>query len=101
MRFALLLARTIGRTLAELRECMTAHEFGLWQAAYVAEPWGEAREDLHAGIVAAAVTNVAGKVMPKGKLVTPADFFVRWGKQDQIERAPDDEPAPLDFFRGM
>lgn len=38
MRFALLLARTLGRTLAEVGE-MTSAEFQLWAMEYRMAPW--------------------------------------------------------------
>lgn len=53
-----MLARTLGRTLGELERTCSAQEFGLWQAAWSLEPWGEFRTELAAGVVASTIANV-------------------------------------------
>ena len=58
LRFRLLLARTLGRTLQELADSITAEEYGLWWAEYCRSPWGELRQDTGFGIVAATLANV-------------------------------------------
>lgn len=98
MRFALLVARTLGRTLDELCQSMTADEFGLWLADYQRDPWGEVRADLRAGIVAAAVTNMAGKTLRQGKTVAPGEFMPRFADEEVKDTPPDD---PMAFLKGL
>lgn len=54
----LFLARTLGRTVQELGETLTAEEFAMWQAEYQREPWGEFRIDLAGGVMASTLANV-------------------------------------------
>lgn len=98
MQFALLLARTLGRTLAELGS-MTAKEFALWQAEYLARPWGEERADLRAGIIASTVANYAGKQRAENAgLAVPKDFMP-FKREAEPERTEDDDPTA--FFRRL
>lgn len=93
MRFALLLARSLGRTLEELGRSMSAYEFGLWQAAYAAEPWGEWRTDFAGGMVAATIANVnRARNSPS---YTPADFMPRFDRQDDAPATPEQLAARL------
>ena len=73
----------MGRTLAELRETLTADELLLWQARNRESPIGLERQDFHAAQVAAAAGG--GKI---------ADLLPRWGE------AGDDPDAALDQFMG-
>ncbi len=81
MRFALLLARSLGRTLEELGATMSGWEFGLWMAAYAAEPWGEWRTDYAGGIVAATLANINRK--PSASPFSPADFMPRFTRAEE------------------
>jgi hypothetical protein len=72
VRFAFLLARTLGCTVHELAQRMTAYEFGQWQALFMAEPWGEVRGDVAAGVVASTIANVNRS--GSSKAFTPLDF---------------------------
>lgn len=95
LRFALILARSLGRTLEELGETCSAQEFGLWQALYADDPWGPARAELVGGVIASTIANVnRGKdtepfkpldFMPYAHLARPA--------------APAAEPTSADFFQ--
>jgi len=40
LRFVLFLARTLGRTVAELGG-MTSYEYALWRTEYAVAPWGD------------------------------------------------------------
>lgn len=94
----MLLALQLGRTLHELAETMTAEEFGLWAALYAADPWGEQRADLRAGIVAATVANYAG--MQRSKQAGPArptEFMPYVEREDAVQRDPD----PMQHFGAM
>lgn len=56
------LARTLGyRSLSELLDTMDSDEYCLWAAEYERSPWGEFRDDLRGGVLAATVANYAGK----------------------------------------
>ena len=61
----------------------------MWEAAYQAEPWGDVRADLGAGIVAATIANVnRGKDSPA---YTPGEFMPFYEKADEpIEGAAHD-----------
>lgn len=90
MQFALLLARTLNKTLNELMDCMDSAEFCLWQAEYNRSPWGEFRDDLNAGAIQSTLANYAGKTrkdnLPPAK---PIDFMPYY--------QPKPEPAKDDF----
>ncbi len=52
---------------------MPAQEVAVWEAAYMAEPWGEVRDDMASGVVAATIANVnRGSGTPA---FSPADFM--------------------------
>jgi len=84
----LLLARTLGKTLAELQAGITAEEFGLWKAEYALRPWGEYRADLRAGIVASAVAN-KGLTEP---VYVPLDFMPFQKKKKAEEQHQEESP---------
>lgn len=66
---------------------MPAQEVAIWEAAYMVEPWGEVRDDMASGIVAATIANVnRGKDTPA---FTPADFML-FHERQQPESAPHD-----------
>lgn len=53
---------------------MTFNELRAWEAYYALEPWGQARDNMHAGLIAAAVSNPHRK---KGtRPVTHKDFML-------------------------
>lgn len=54
---------------------MTASQLTEWAAYFSLEPWGTDVDDQRAGVVAATVANMAGKVLPKGKELSPSDLF--------------------------
>lgn len=56
-------------------EGLSATQLAEWEAFYTLEPWGADVDDHRAGIVAAAVANMAGKQMRKGKVAVPSDYF--------------------------
>ena len=88
----MVLAGHLGMTLGELGERMSAQEFELWWARHQRVPIGEIRADLHTGIVASTVANMAGKVL-KGQNMPPADFMPKYEKPE--------EPDPMQFFGAM
>jgi len=52
---------------------MTAQEFQDWKAFYLVEPFGNTREDLRAGVIAATIANTFKK--KSATRIKPADFF--------------------------
>ncbi len=53
-------------------EEMSASLFDRWMAYYTVAPWGEERDSLHAGIIAAAAV---GPHCKKGQAPKPKDFM--------------------------
>jgi len=58
---------------------MSAREFGLWRAYYAAEPWGEYRADLRAGLSTSTLVNMQSK---RANL-KPADFLLEFKKPER------------------
>jgi hypothetical protein len=93
------LALALGCTLDDLSQRMTGAEFGLWLAYYERDPFGDARGDLQAGIVAAAVANYAGKTRSAGSgPASPAEFMPFMDSDEPTEQA---EPDPVAFFSSI
>lgn len=69
MAFALLLARTMGMTLATMDATMSSGEFALHYADYRRNPWGPQRDEFNFAMLASATLNGAGAK------TTPSDFM--------------------------
>lgn len=82
-------------TLGELGERMSAQEFELWMALHARDPIGDIRADIHAGIVASTVANMAGKILKDGKQTAAGDFMPFREKQQDVD------PDPAAFFGAM
>jgi hypothetical protein len=80
-------------TLGELGERMSAQEFDLWWSLHMQDPIGSLRSDLHTGLVAATVANMAGKTL-KGKPMCAGDFML-------FNRKAEVEPDPAEHFGAM
>lgn len=52
-----------------------------WAASYAIEPWGEARQDLQAGVVAATVAN-ANRAKSTDRVFGPRDFALAFGPRE-------------------
>ena len=78
-------------TVAELGQRMSARELGEWIALSRLEPFGDARADLRAGIVASAVVNVHRS--RDDEPLTPDDFMPDFYRQPEPE---DDGVADID-----
>jgi len=62
-----------GMTVRELLARIDSHELSEWMEYYKSDPFGNARSDLHAGIVAATIANVnRGK---NSRSFQPSDFM--------------------------
>lgn len=77
MRFALLLARTLGRTYDELLDTMTGEEFALWLAEYQRSPWGEVRSDVRNASLQALIANIHRDTKRRADPYTTRDFILR------------------------
>jgi hypothetical protein len=62
--------------VAELLETISSEELTEWAAYYQLDPFGSARGDIQAGVVASTMANIHAK---KGHTFTPADFLPRFG----------------------
>ena len=84
------LAAFLGKTVSELD--MTWEEFIYWQVYLKLEPPEQAANERTA-VVLAQITNMAGKTLPKGRMLSADDFL---GKRR--EQSPDEQIA---FMRGL
>lgn len=76
----------VDRLLAEL----STHEFDEWLAFYSIEPWGEARADVRAGIVASTIANVNRNPKYRRKPYSPQDFMPVYDKPPKPAPTTDD-----------
>ena len=78
-------------TVRELLARVDSRELSEWMAYYQLDPFGNVREDLHAGIVASTIANVnRGK---NDKAFQPSDFMPFMEKPEQTV---DDMKAVMD-----
>lgn len=85
------MARTLGRTLAEMEAGMSGAEYALWEAEYRISPWGDWPAQVMQATVAATVANVnRGKDSP---VYSPQDF-IPWAEKQQEEQEED----PIEFL---
>jgi len=92
------LALALGCSVREV-ELMSAAEFDEWGNYYAVEPFGAARDNLHAGIVASVIANAA-RAMSGGKKsdpFKPTDFLL----QTADERQKRSLAAGVAKLRGM
>lgn len=72
---------------------MSSRQLSAWMAYDSLEPFGEAREDLRAGIIASTIVNV--RVDPKkGKYAKPQDFMPQFDEADE-DLTPEEEQRLL------
>lgn len=94
MRFALRLARALGRTLNELGATMSADEFSLHYQDFCLEPWGDAR--LAVEMAALRSATLRGPVRNPPGL---QDSLLRFDAPQGAEPAP--EMDALDFVAAL
>lgn len=83
--FFLQLAREMGMTAMELSERMTYWEFTQHVMSYRQNPWGDARADLHAALIACTVANT----VPRKKGTPPfiiTDFLLRMRQKQDVPK---------------
>lgn len=83
-----MLARTLGRTLAELNATMGAGELLLWQALYRVEPWGEIRADFRNASQMALSAEMKRDRKRRGKPFQVAEFMPKWWGEDDTPESP-------------
>lgn len=93
--FLFRLAAHLGRMVYEL-ETMPATEFDEWRQYYEIEPFGEWRDDLRTGILAALTANIH-RDPKKGRRYQPKDFIPSFGIPAE---KPKRDPAMKKLLRG-
>ncbi len=81
-------------TVKEMLQRIDSTELAEWMAYYGLEPFGQEREALHAGIIAATVANANAA---KGKTYQPSDFMPDFERKGQTA---DDMRAILNAMAG-
>jgi hypothetical protein len=85
-RFWMLLARTLGMTVAEAMERIDSAEFTSWMAEYEISPWGEMRSDIQsANIARFAVMAQSGREVSQWAFMPQLAF-----PTDTQEQSPDE-----------
>lgn len=92
-----MLARTLGRTLAELESTMGAGELLLWQALFRVEPWGELRADFRTASQMALMAEMKRDRKRRGKPFQVAEFMPNWWGDD----APESPQAMMAKFAAL
>lgn len=82
--FKFRLALALGRTVGELDATLGSGELTEWKAFYAMEPFGAFRDNLHAGVVAAAIVNV-NRARRGDKVYGPSDFLLRTEEEQRKE----------------
>lgn len=91
------LALALGKTVNQIGREMSSHELGQWMALYRIEPFGDERNDLHAGIVASTIVNCTPR--KDSRQYKPTDFMPRWDRQDQVDNDPDQKIAKAEWAK--
>lgn len=92
-----MLARTLGRTLAELEATMGAGELLLWQALYRIEPWGELRADFRNASQMALMAEMKRDRKRRGKPFQVGEFMPKWW----MDETPDSPQAMMAKFAAL
>lgn len=72
-------------TVRELLTRMDSRELSEWMAYYSIEPWGQERDNVHAGIIAKAVYDVH-QDPKKRRDISPLDFVMREKEEPDPEQ---------------
>lgn len=84
-------------TVGQLERTMGAQELDDWVAFYGVEPWGAYRDNLHAGIIASAIVNMAPNRKRGAKAVKPGDFVLRAAEEKRAQ----DTRKSLNYLRAI
>jgi len=82
-------------TVETMLATISSRELAEWMAYYGLEPFGQEREALHAGIIAATVANA--NASSKSKTFQPSDFMPDFERKEQTA---DDMRAILNAMAG-
>ncbi len=85
-------------TVGELLARISSRELSEWMAYAQLEPWGEARADLRAGIVASTVANTARDPKKRKKPFAPEDFMPKFEKETQ---SAEEQRARMDALAAL
>lgn len=97
-----MLALKLGRTLEELGETMSAHEFAMWTALYQENQLGELFAYERAGIIASTIANYAGmQRAPSAGPARPSDFMPYKPKGWEEREEEVLEPDPVAHFTAV
>lgn len=75
-------------TVAELLERISSSELSEWMAYYQVEPFGQERDNLHAGIIASVFANANRDRKKQKKPFTIKDFMLSF-KKDKPKKSPE------------
>lgn len=84
----------MGKTIAELETTLGASELDDWYSYWSEEPWGAWRDNVHAGLIAAACLSPYQK---PGHRVTHEDFMLK----SADKRRADDTAQSLDWLTAV
>ena len=97
-----MLARTLGRTLDELGDSMSAAEFLDHWDDYQRDPWGGLRDDLNTAHITKSIANYAGKMRKDSLEYRDAVDVLRYETDKllnpQEHEAPEKEIDPATFL---
>lgn len=74
---------TLGWSVAELNERMSAYEMLRWEILEQIDPWGPRRGDYQAAVIAWAIANVLGGKTPFKKIMRMFDFEEKHEQSDK------------------
>jgi len=89
-----MLARTLGRSVDELLESISADEYVMWMLEYARNPWGDRRSDVNLANIAATIHNMAGKISTSSENLGWKDY----SPFDSVEVDEEDSVDPAEFF---
>jgi hypothetical protein len=92
LRFLMRLALALSKSLREILS-LSAIEVALWEAYQQFDPFGNDRQDFHAGQIAAVICNMFRSEAEKAK--SPADMMPDWG---QLRAAKEKSDTSKDWF---
>lgn len=90
-------------TVRELLSTIGSDELAEWMAYYDLEPWGGARGDLQAGIVASVMCNLRRDRRVRPTPFAPADFLLKFGDdpEEPVQQTPEEAFDALSRALGL
>lgn len=93
------LSLALSTPVYELEQCMTSSEFSEYMEYDAIAPFGNERDNIHAGLIASAVIN-SSMSRPK-KPVMPSDFMLKTTADRQAEDEKQKVQALMAFMMGL